>query len=84
MCDPVFPPVRRSGPTTTTISGAAMPTLPTCCGTRERLVDPAAGTNANGCKGSDKGSDERETWAVSPDLSTNPADGRGLVPHTGC
>jgi hypothetical protein len=27
---------------------------------RDRVVDVAAGTNANGCKGSDKGSDERK------------------------
>ena len=45
--------------------------------------DLAAGTNANGCKDSDKGSDDRERRAFKLDLSTNWANGRGLVPHTG-
>jgi hypothetical protein len=50
---------------------------------RERVVDVAACTDANGCKGSDKGSDEREIWVVWLDLSTNRDARKKLVPHTG-
>jgi hypothetical protein len=55
----------------TTTSGAAMPSsthMLRC--PAKRVVDLAAWTHANGCKGSDKGSDEPETWVVRLDLST--------------
>jgi hypothetical protein len=68
----------------TTTSGAADSSLPRCCGVVLGVSRGTCPADANGCKGSDKGSDTRKRRAFGLNLSTNWANGRGLVPHTGC
>jgi hypothetical protein len=81
-CDPVLPRCDEAVPNTT-ISGVAGPLSPTSCGVARMRRPIHSADRCERVKGSNKGSDGTDPRLVRLDLSTNPALGRVLVPHTG-